>query len=182
MASILTSGTSIAFKVIGLPDQVLRLLRTKSSRGMSYLYHGVATVSYLSWAAYGWRTHDMVILLSQGWGIPGSFIIFHLVLRYRLIERTSVSKAGLQMSRQGWIYSQHGAEHVQIYDLCSGAHAAMAGFRSEDTNSRNPTHITRVSRAPEGGLIVDVNGFGNIGYYAVLDGNLGSDVYAFDPQ
>lgn len=83
IVGIITTVTSLGFKVWGQPAQLLSMYRRKSSEGIPWVTHAIATVSYISWCVYGLRTDNWVIVASQSLGVVGSFLTVHLIFQYR---------------------------------------------------------------------------------------------------
>lgn len=92
---IVTTVTSLSFKVGGQPAQLIKLYKIKSSESVSWVAHGIATVSYISWCAYGLRENSWVIVASQALGTVGSLLTFHLVIHYRLNKAEPIMRYGL---------------------------------------------------------------------------------------
>jgi uncharacterized protein with PQ loop repeat len=83
IVGIITTVTSLAFKVWGQPAQILLMYRQKSSEGISWTSHAIAAVSYVAWCLYGLRTDNWVIVASQSLGMVGSLLTLHLIFQYR---------------------------------------------------------------------------------------------------
>jgi uncharacterized protein with PQ loop repeat len=83
IVGIITTVTSLAFKVWGQPAQILLMYKQKSSEGISWTSHAIAAVSYVAWCLYGLRTDNWVIVASQSLGMVGSLLTLHLIFQYR---------------------------------------------------------------------------------------------------
>ncbi|HVV15299.1 MAG TPA: SemiSWEET family transporter [Candidatus Paceibacterota bacterium] len=57
---------SIAIKIIGVPDQIKRNYRRKSTEGVSLLFYVMSFATYFLWALYGFLKDDWVVFLAQG--------------------------------------------------------------------------------------------------------------------
>jgi len=68
---------------LGYYPQLWKIFRTKSAKDISipsFIIFGTGT---LSWFIYGWYLHDIVIMLSFGFGVIGSWTILFLTFYYR---------------------------------------------------------------------------------------------------
>jgi len=89
IVAILTGITSIAVKVVGLPDQIRENHRRKSTAGVSVAYFALAFISYCSWIVEGFFQHDKVVIIAQGLGIFTTGAILWQIFTYRKPRETA---------------------------------------------------------------------------------------------
>lgn len=80
---IVTTIVSILVKVIGLPDQIYKNHKRKSTLGLSVPFFTLGFVSYALWTAYGILKQDWVLILGQGAGMLTMGIIAWQIYLYR---------------------------------------------------------------------------------------------------
>lgn len=80
---VATTVVSILVKVIGLPDQIRKNHRRKSTAGLSVPFFVLGLVSYALWTVYGALKQDWVLILGQGAGMVTMGIIAWQIYRYR---------------------------------------------------------------------------------------------------
>lgn len=86
MASIvgfLTTTVAILVKVIGLPDQIKKIYKRKSTEGISTVFFLLAFVSYFLWTLHGFFQKDNVLIIGQGVGMITTAVILVQVFIYR---------------------------------------------------------------------------------------------------
>ena len=83
VVAFLTLVIGILVKVIGLPDQIKKNYRRKSTEGQSVAFWVIAWLAYLLWAFYGVLKNDLVIVIGQGLGVLTTGIILYQVFIYR---------------------------------------------------------------------------------------------------
>ena len=57
---------SLLVKVVGVPDQIRKNSRRKSTEGLSLRYYVMSFSTYLLWAIYGGMKMDIPVFLAQG--------------------------------------------------------------------------------------------------------------------
>jgi MtN3 and saliva related transmembrane protein len=83
LVGIITTVVSILVKVIGLPDQIRKNYRRKSTFGLSVPFFILGFVSYALWTIYGALKQDWVLILGQGAGMLTMGIIAWQIYLYR---------------------------------------------------------------------------------------------------
>jgi uncharacterized protein with PQ loop repeat len=66
LVGLIVAGMSVAVKVIGVPDQIKRNYRRRSTEGLSLLYYIMSFSTYALWTLYGGLKHDWPVFLAQG--------------------------------------------------------------------------------------------------------------------
>ena len=79
----LTTTVAILVKVIGLPDQIKKIYKRKSTEGISTIFFLLAFVSYFLWTIHGIYQKDNVLIIGQGAGMITTGIILGQILIYR---------------------------------------------------------------------------------------------------
>ncbi|KKQ88315.1 MAG: hypothetical protein UT12_C0022G0006 [Candidatus Curtissbacteria bacterium GW2011_GWC2_38_9] len=79
----LTTTVAIFVKVIGLPDQIKKIYKRKSTEGISTIFFLLAFVSYFLWTIHGIYQKDNVLIIGQGAGMITTGIILGQILIYR---------------------------------------------------------------------------------------------------
>jgi uncharacterized protein with PQ loop repeat len=80
---VITTVISILVKVIGLPDQIRKNYKRKSTSGLSVPFFVLGLVSYALWTLYGVLKQDFVLILGQGAGMITMGIIAWQIYIYR---------------------------------------------------------------------------------------------------
>lgn len=83
---ILTAGVSILVKIIGLPDQIRKNYKRKSTKGLSSSFFILGFASYVLWTVYGLLRSDLVVVLGQGFGMITMGIIVYQIFIYRGVK------------------------------------------------------------------------------------------------
>ena len=65
----ITIAISLISKVIGCPDQIIKIFRRKSTEGISFANWFIGLIAYAVWTLYGFLKQDWVIVWSQVLGI-----------------------------------------------------------------------------------------------------------------
>jgi MtN3 and saliva related transmembrane protein len=68
---------------LGYYPQLWKIFKTKSARDISIPSFVIFGIGTLSWFIYGWYLHDIVIILSFGLGVIGSWAILFSTFYYR---------------------------------------------------------------------------------------------------
>ena len=79
----LTLVVGILVKVIGLPDQIRKNYKRKSTEGLSTTFMVLALLSYSLWTLHGILRNDIVLIIGQGLGIFTTSIIIWQIIKYR---------------------------------------------------------------------------------------------------
>ncbi|MBX3255396.1 MAG: hypothetical protein KF862_14740 [Chitinophagaceae bacterium] len=70
---------SYAIKLIGFPEQIQKIRKSKSVDGISKSLFITSFISFVLWTIYGFLKDDWVIMLAQGLGaIVGGILLFYL--------------------------------------------------------------------------------------------------------
>lgn len=83
IVAVATTVVALLVKVIGLPDQVRKNHRAKSTAGLSIPFFALAWLSYGLWAVYGAMRGDLVLTIGQGAGVVTVGIILGQAVIYR---------------------------------------------------------------------------------------------------
>lgn len=83
IVGILTVIMGIAVKVVGLPDQIRKNYKRRSTEGLSTLFIAMAFLAYVFWTLHGILRKDWVLIVGQGLGIFTSGIILWQIFIYR---------------------------------------------------------------------------------------------------
>ena len=83
LVGILTTIVAILVKVVGLPDQIKKIYKRKSTKGISTVFFLLAFVSYLLWTIHGFFQKDNVLIIGQGAGMITTAIILAQIFIYR---------------------------------------------------------------------------------------------------
>lgn len=76
---VLTLMASYAIKLIGFPEQIQKIRKSKSVNGISSALFITSFISFFLWTIYGILKGDWVIILAQGLGvIVGGILLFYL--------------------------------------------------------------------------------------------------------
>lgn len=78
-----TTIVAILVKFVGLPDQVIKNYKRKSTEGLSVPFFLLGLLSYALWTFYGILKGDMVVALGQGAGVLTMGIIAYQIWIYR---------------------------------------------------------------------------------------------------
>jgi uncharacterized protein with PQ loop repeat len=70
-------------KIIGLPDQIRKNFKRKSTEGLSVPFFLLGLLSYILWTVYGLLQNDIVVALGQGFGVITMGIIAYQIWIYR---------------------------------------------------------------------------------------------------
>ena len=65
IVGFLTTTVAILVKVIGLPDQIKKIYKRKSTEGISTVFFLLAFVSYLLWTIHGYFPKDHAFIIGQ---------------------------------------------------------------------------------------------------------------------
>jgi uncharacterized protein with PQ loop repeat len=79
----LTTIVAILVKVIGLPDQIKKIYKRKSTEGISTIFFILAFISYFLWTTHGIFEKDNVLIIGQGVGMITTGIILAQIFTYR---------------------------------------------------------------------------------------------------
>lgn len=72
---VVTIAVAVLVKVIGLPDQIRKNYKRKSTEGLSTVFVLMGLLSYVLWTLYGALKHDWVVVWGQGVGMVAMGII-----------------------------------------------------------------------------------------------------------
>jgi uncharacterized protein with PQ loop repeat len=83
LLGIATVIVAVLVKVIGLPDQIKKNYKRKSTEGLSVVFYLLGLLSYILWTAYGLLKADYVVAIGQGVGVITMGIIAYQIWTYR---------------------------------------------------------------------------------------------------
>jgi MtN3 and saliva related transmembrane protein len=83
IVGVATTVISILVKIVGLPDQIRKNYRRKSTSGLSIPFFTLGLVSYGLWTLYGALKGDWVLILGQGVGMLTMGVIAWQIYIYR---------------------------------------------------------------------------------------------------
>lgn len=83
VVGFLTAFVSILVKFIGLPDQIRKNRKRKSTEGLSTPFFLFSVLAYGLWVFYGILRKDWVLILGQGFGMVAMAIIAYQIWFYR---------------------------------------------------------------------------------------------------
>ena len=83
IVGILTTVLSVAIKIVGFPDQMVKNFKRKSTEGVSTTFYVLSVITYIVWTLYGLLRNDWVVIVSQGLGIVTTGIIVYQILLYK---------------------------------------------------------------------------------------------------
>jgi len=76
---ILTLIASYAIKLVGFPEQIQKIRKSKSVSGVSKSLFIFSFCSFILWTIYGFLKNDWIIILAQGLGVfVGGILLFYL--------------------------------------------------------------------------------------------------------
>lgn len=78
-----TTVVAILVKVVGLPDQIKKIYKRKSTEGISTIFFLLAFLSYFLWTVHGFFQKDNVLIIGQGVGMITTGIIIAQIFFYR---------------------------------------------------------------------------------------------------
>lgn len=78
-----TTIVAVLVKFVGLPDQVIKNYKRKSTEGLSVPFFLLGLLSYALWTFYGILKGDIVVALGQGAGVLTMGVIAYQIWLYR---------------------------------------------------------------------------------------------------
>lgn len=78
-----TTIVAVLVKFVGLPDQVIKNYKRKSTEGLSVPFFLLGLLSYALWTFYGILKGDAVVALGQGAGVLTMGVIAYQIWLYR---------------------------------------------------------------------------------------------------
>lgn len=78
-----TTIIAVLVKFVGLPDQVIKNYKRKSTEGLSVPFFLLGLLSYALWTFYGILKGDKVVALGQGAGVLTMGVIAYQIWLYR---------------------------------------------------------------------------------------------------
>ena len=78
-----TTTVAILVKIVGLPDQIKKIYKRKSTEGISMIFFILAFLSYFLWTIHGIFQKDNVLIIGQGAGMITTGIILTQIFIYR---------------------------------------------------------------------------------------------------
>ena len=84
---VLTVIMGILVKIIGFPDQVIKIHNRRSIEGLSTTFFVMTFISYVLWTLHGIFRGDWVVIIGQGLGVLTSGVIVGQILFYSFKRR-----------------------------------------------------------------------------------------------
>lgn len=81
--SVLTLIASYAIKLIGFPEQIQKIRKTKSTDGLSKSIFITSFISFVLWVIYGLLKEDYTIVVAQGVGVIVGGVTLFYMWKYR---------------------------------------------------------------------------------------------------
>lgn len=78
-----TIVASYMIKLIGFPQQAIKLYKSKNTENVSWFLFLSSFISYILWTYYGYLKNDWVIMWGQSVGIITSGVVLYLLSKYR---------------------------------------------------------------------------------------------------
>ena len=78
----LTVTMGILVKIIGFPDQVIKIHRRASIEGLSTTFFIMTFLSYVLWTLHGILQGDWVVIIGQGLGVITSGVLVGQIVFY----------------------------------------------------------------------------------------------------
>jgi len=78
---------SILLKVVGLPDQIKKDLKRKSTEGLSTIFIILFWLTYIIWTMYGILKEDWFITIGHGVGVVTTGIILLQIRKYKKVAK-----------------------------------------------------------------------------------------------
>jgi uncharacterized protein with PQ loop repeat len=79
----LATMASLFIIIIGLPAQIIRNYRNKSTKGIAHSLIYAAAVTYTLWSIYAWTEPNIYLAVSQTPGAILSFVLLWQIIHYR---------------------------------------------------------------------------------------------------
>jgi MtN3 and saliva related transmembrane protein len=80
---VLTVASSYAIKLIGFPDQIRKIINSKSIEGLSIPLFVFSFISYVLWTIYGIVKNDWVIIWGQSVGVIVAGIVLYQIMKLK---------------------------------------------------------------------------------------------------
>jgi len=80
IASIIT----VIYTSLGLPAQILKNIRLKSTKGLSLFLFSFLFLTFLSWVVYGFTKADWFIVVPNGLGAFCAFVLVFQITYYSI--------------------------------------------------------------------------------------------------
>lgn len=81
--SIMTVTLSIGIKLIGEPDQIRKIIKSKNVANISMINYILGVLAYIFWTIHGIIKGDWVIIIAQFAGVLSSGAVLILLIYYR---------------------------------------------------------------------------------------------------
>jgi len=80
--SVATVVSTLCVKLIGFPDQIRKVRKTKNVASISIPTFILFFVTYILWTIHGIQVHDTTIIIGQGIGVLSSGILLAFLIYY----------------------------------------------------------------------------------------------------
>ncbi|MFY7879658.1 MAG: SemiSWEET family sugar transporter [Lacibacter sp.] len=88
---VLTIAASYMIKLIGFPQQAIKIFKSKKTKNVSWFLFLSSFISYILWTYYGYLKNDWVIMWGQSVGILTSGIVLYLLYKFRSNDKDNPS-------------------------------------------------------------------------------------------
>lgn len=89
-----TIMASYMIKLIGFPQQAIKIYKSKSTKNVSWFLFLSSFISYILWTYYGYLKNDWVIMWGQSVGILTSGIVLYLIYKFKDEKQDNDNKKG----------------------------------------------------------------------------------------
>jgi len=89
-----TIMASYMIKLIGFPQQAIKIYKSKSTKNVSWFLFLSSFISYILWTYYGYLKNDWVIMWGQSVGILTSGIVLYLIYKFKDEKQDNGNKKG----------------------------------------------------------------------------------------
>lgn len=82
LISIATVVSTLCVKLIGFPDQIRKIRKTKDIKSISIPNFGLIFITYIFWTIHGIQVKDNTIIVGQGIGVLASGVLLGFLFYY----------------------------------------------------------------------------------------------------
>lgn len=83
---ILATTASLGITCVGLPAQIIKNYKLKSTKGISLGLMAPAFISYTLWSLYGWTKPDIFLKVAQ---TPGTLLVGIILYQYWIYRKNT---------------------------------------------------------------------------------------------
>ena len=103
LMEIIASIITMLFIMIGLPSQIIKNYRTKSTKGLSVLFFIMSFLTWCSWSAFGYLANSIFMAVAQGLGAIMTFIIMMQFIIYKKNPGPKIDKESVDQQIGAWM-------------------------------------------------------------------------------